>query len=781
MDAGDGGAAVEAAPPGRKRARHAVSAVVSAQHGGRMPSPRAPAVRVDPLRGVEAMSSADGSGDDDGDGAGDAAARDDIMSDDSSVALLDLTQDDDDGEEVACAKPLGGTRASRILEAGGGGGGGGGSAAARPVVQPLPGAPRPPLAPPRPLNASSIGGLAARAGASPRAAALAAAAVGGGAFASPAPMPAAARAAASLDAARAGAGSRAAPALSSSAAAAARPLPVPLASRGASPSVAGSASAAARPSPAPAASRGASPSVAGSASAAARPSPAPAASRGASPSAAGGLAGPPGGARAPPAPGAVLQEGPPPGFRPLESVAPLAERSRGVWEVVLLVDHREKGASCDPRAAEQRLIELGVRCAVCNLSLGDYAWVVRRTAGALTVKGALDPNTAWMLPFIIERKRADDLASSIMGQRYGEQKFRLTRCGLPNVTYIVEGKLTNQKLTPAALATAMTTTFVVDGFAVHHSESFKDTMVFLTRMHALIELEFFGGGTIAGSAVPSRGSDGAYGGYGSRSGAAAAARAGGIPAAAPPAPPAPPPAGPPWTQTLSAFALANAISHTLAASTLFGMQLRQIKGMSNTKAEAVIAVYPTPSALSDKYASIKSGRGADSQDKVRGVVCFGGREGGGGLGSHILPLHRHLSHSSAQMEKLLEHLPNDGPPDPLAPVRPRARIGPAVSTSIARLFTEHVYGAAAEAAAALKADAKQKKAEKAALNKGAAAPRRLKKKGAAPPDPPAPADPTSMSVLALKAELSLRGVSLAGLVEKRDLAESLLAARAGEH
>lgn len=43
-----------------------------------------------------------------------------------------------------------------------------------------------------------------------------------------------------------------------------------------------------------------------------------------------------------------------------------------------------------------------------------------------------------VLPYVVERKRLDDLAQSIRGTRYHEQKHRLSRCGLPHVIYLAE-------------------------------------------------------------------------------------------------------------------------------------------------------------------------------------------------------------------------------------------------------------------------------------------------------------------------------------------------------
>ena len=43
-----------------------------------------------------------------------------------------------------------------------------------------------------------------------------------------------------------------------------------------------------------------------------------------------------------------------------------------------------------------------------------------------------------VLPVIVERKRMDDLASSIKDGRFREQKFRLKKCGLSHPVYLVE-------------------------------------------------------------------------------------------------------------------------------------------------------------------------------------------------------------------------------------------------------------------------------------------------------------------------------------------------------
>ncbi len=64
-----------------------------------------------------------------------------------------------------------------------------------------------------------------------------------------------------------------------------------------------------------------------------------------------------------------------------------------------------------------------LKCKTANLTLGDFMWVYKNK----------------VLNFIMERKKADDLASSIIDGRYKDQKYRLKNCGISNVYYVYEG------------------------------------------------------------------------------------------------------------------------------------------------------------------------------------------------------------------------------------------------------------------------------------------------------------------------------------------------------
>lgn len=62
----------------------------------------------------------------------------------------------------------------------------------------------------------------------------------------------------------------------------------------------------------------------------------------------------------------------------------------------------------------------GVPYDVRKLSIGDYLWICKPKAGS-----GLGPEHELALPYVIERKRMDDVVSSIKDGRFKEQKVIL--------------------------------------------------------------------------------------------------------------------------------------------------------------------------------------------------------------------------------------------------------------------------------------------------------------------------------------------------------------------
>ena len=134
------------------------------------------------------------------------------------------------------------------------------------------------------------------------------------------------------------------------------------------------------------------------------------------------------------------------------------------WEVVLLLDTREVRTFRDRGFFEQKLREHGVRVELRMLPLGDMLWIVRPKLKAGQKK---DYTKEYVTGFVVERKQAGDLAESIVDGRYLAQKYRLKKCGLRRVVYLVEGILGSQdKLPEQSLRTALVQTSTLDGYKI---------------------------------------------------------------------------------------------------------------------------------------------------------------------------------------------------------------------------------------------------------------------------------------------------------------------------
>lgn len=113
------------------------------------------------------------------------------------------------------------------------------------------------------------------------------------------------------------------------------------------------------------------------------------------------------------------------------------------------------------------------------MAVGDFLWICRDES---------KPDVELVLPYIVERKRMDDLASSIKDGRFHEQKFRLSDCGLHNVVYMIEnrGNNTHVGLPLTNLLQAVTNTLIQSEFVVKFTDSNDDSMLYLSIMSNLL-------------------------------------------------------------------------------------------------------------------------------------------------------------------------------------------------------------------------------------------------------------------------------------------------------
>ncbi|KAG7189039.1 hypothetical protein KM043_008631 [Ampulex compressa] len=151
------------------------------------------------------------------------------------------------------------------------------------------------------------------------------------------------------------------------------------------------------------------------------------------------------------------------------------------FDVILLVDTQEtRGGKTKPQhdATVVELTRLGVLFEIRRLHVGDFAWIARCRCTSREL----------VLPYIVERKRIDDLSSSIKDGRFHEQKFRLKRSGITNLLYVIEDHESSHRLAipHSSLMQAGINSSVHDGFSVKYTRNHKDSMFYLSCLTRIL-------------------------------------------------------------------------------------------------------------------------------------------------------------------------------------------------------------------------------------------------------------------------------------------------------
>ena len=172
----------------------------------------------------------------------------------------------------------------------------------------------------------------------------------------------------------------------------------------------------------------------------------------------------------------------------------------GSFSIHLILDSREVRTVKDREYISEELQKQGITTTTRGLPLGDALWVARPKPAYenLLVSANVDgdgegPNEI-VLDHIIERKRLDDLIFSIKDGRFHEQKFRLRRSGISNVTYIIEDFSVSAERGEKygeALLSAMASTQVVNGYFVKQTRKLDDTIRYLAKMTNMLQ-EMYG-------------------------------------------------------------------------------------------------------------------------------------------------------------------------------------------------------------------------------------------------------------------------------------------------
>jgi crossover junction endonuclease MUS81 len=168
----------------------------------------------------------------------------------------------------------------------------------------------------------------------------------------------------------------------------------------------------------------------------------------------------------------------------------------GSCSIHLLLDSREVRTVKDREYISEELQKRGITPITRGLPLGDALWVARPKPAYehLLATSNFDDDgegsNEIVLDHIIERKRLDDLIFSIKDGRFHEQKFRLRRSGISNVTYIIEDfsiSIERGDKYGDAVTSAIANTQVVNGYFVKQTEKLDDTIRYLAKMTNMLQ------------------------------------------------------------------------------------------------------------------------------------------------------------------------------------------------------------------------------------------------------------------------------------------------------
>ena len=152
------------------------------------------------------------------------------------------------------------------------------------------------------------------------------------------------------------------------------------------------------------------------------------------------------------------------------------ELKAGTFDIVLVVDQREKIDVTSPDGS----VKIDMRTLAC----GDFIWIARPKGLPLQ-----DKTKDLVLDYVVERKRLDDLQSSIFDGRFEQQKLRLLNSGVRRPVYMIEdvGSLRTSNLTSAGLAQAVVNILTHDGIDVEKVKNPAHANDYLLSMTRCLE------------------------------------------------------------------------------------------------------------------------------------------------------------------------------------------------------------------------------------------------------------------------------------------------------
>lgn len=173
------------------------------------------------------------------------------------------------------------------------------------------------------------------------------------------------------------------------------------------------------------------------------------------------------------------------GDSPLPAFRPIILEP-GTFEVRLVVDVREIRARTDRDFVQEELHRHHVRPLVRAMGIGDFQWVAQCHDPTFLRRHGIDGDEV-VLDYCVERKRLDDLVSSIKEGRYAEQRFRLRRSGVKHVTYIVEMMRMDLGQMETTVESTIASLQAVYGFTVKKTKDTAESCRYLASMTRMLK------------------------------------------------------------------------------------------------------------------------------------------------------------------------------------------------------------------------------------------------------------------------------------------------------
>lgn len=188
-----------------------------------------------------------------------------------------------------------------------------------------------------------------------------------------------------------------------------------------------------------------------------------------------------------------------------DTFTPRFHLAAGRYTILLCVDNTETtgGAAGGKKNLKTETVRhlqaTGVSYDTRGLNIGDFLWVAREEVQQVSGQFHQAAARELVLPFLVERKRMDDLWASVKDGRYEEQKWRMRNSGLEHLYYLVEehpsqkqhwGGAQGGSVTQESIEQAIANTAVQEGFTVKRTVDQRSSVEFLTLITRLLSEKY---------------------------------------------------------------------------------------------------------------------------------------------------------------------------------------------------------------------------------------------------------------------------------------------------